>query len=108
MYLLYFAESPISSIPAKVKKIDGGDLRWVRLNSEIDHEVPPDALIGGFEKEPLYIARAHHNGSLSPGKYVVSNRRAFVPWGHREHQKTQFEVRIISNTKLPRICTTLF
>ncbi|XP_073957886.1 uncharacterized protein isoform X2 [Choristoneura fumiferana] len=87
-----YEESPIALRPTKFKKINGGDLRWVPLNAEIDHRVPADALIGGFEKEPLYIARAHHNGSLCPGKYVVSLRRAFLPWGRREHQKTRLEI----------------
>lgn len=57
-----------------------------------DGVLPPDAMVGGFESEPTYIARAEHNNSICPGKYVPSRRRAFVPWGHMEHPKENFQV----------------
>lgn len=68
---------------------EDGKLKWMTM---VDDHLPPDAMIGGFEDEPIYIARAEHRGSMCPGKYVPSNRLAFVPWGHRAHSKDRFEV----------------
>ncbi|XP_032529203.2 uncharacterized protein LOC116779132 isoform X2 [Danaus plexippus] len=72
------------------KHIDGGELRWVLMTS--GDQLPFDALIAGFQEEPIYIARAKHRGSLCPGKYVPSKQLAFLPWGHQEHRKSEFEV----------------
>lgn len=58
-----------------------------------NNQLPNNALIGGFEnQEPLYIARSQHNLSLCPGKFMMSLNIAIVPWGFREHRKTNFEV----------------
>ncbi|XP_061708552.1 uncharacterized protein LOC133518832 isoform X1 [Cydia pomonella] len=84
-----YEKSPIISEALQPKKLCSGELRWVTL---IDHKLPPDALIAGFEKEPLYIACALHGHSMCPGKYVPSKRKAFVPWGGREHAKDDFQV----------------
>ncbi|XP_045449233.1 uncharacterized protein LOC123657731 [Melitaea cinxia] len=75
--------------PLKYKHIEDGKLFWVKM---VDNKLPPGAFIGGFENEPLYIARAMHNNSLCPGKYVPSKQCAYVPWGFREHEKRNFEI----------------
>ena len=64
---------------------------WVPM---VDGKLPTGAMIGGFENEHIYIARAYHNNSLCPGKYVKSAGKAFVPWGGREHCKDEFEVKV--------------
>lgn len=66
-----------------------GTLHWVPMTNG---QLPPDAMIGGFENELTYIARAYHNGSICPGRYVPSTGRCFVPWGGRAHKKRQFEI----------------
>lgn len=80
--------SPVVLKPMPTKRLEGG-LRWVEM---LDGRVPTDAMIGGFENEPVYIARANHNNSLCPGKYVPSAGLAFIPWGHREHRKNGCEI----------------
>lgn len=75
--------------PMRYKHIEDGKLFWVKM---VDNKLPPGAFIGGFENEPLYIARAMHNNSLCPGKYVPSKKCAYVPWGFREHEKRNFEI----------------
>ncbi|KAL0851409.1 hypothetical protein ABMA28_007219 [Loxostege sticticalis] len=77
-----------TSPPIVRKRINGGELHWTRMDTRLPH----DALIGGFENEPTYIARSRHNGSLCPGRYVPSKRAAFIPWGFHEHQKQNFEI----------------
>ncbi|KAJ0182697.1 hypothetical protein K1T71_002066 [Dendrolimus kikuchii] len=81
--------SPIILREIDYKVLDGANLRWERVHNQI---LPLDAIVGGFENEPLFIARAEHNHSLTPGKYVRSQGMAFLPWGGREHPKTEFEV----------------
>lgn len=51
-----------------------GSPRWVPTSGS---QVPPGAFVGGKceNGETLYIGRAHHNGSLTPGK--VSSLRFF-------------------------------
>ncbi|KAJ8736541.1 hypothetical protein PYW08_007197 [Mythimna loreyi] len=56
-------------------------------------------MIGGFENEHIYVARAYHNGSLCPGKYVKSTGKAYVPWGGNEHCKEDFEILCGFNAK---------
>ncbi|CAH2050116.1 unnamed protein product, partial [Iphiclides podalirius] len=84
-----FESSPITSSPMKAIKVDGGELKWTTMTGNV---LPLDAMIGGFENEPIYISRARHRGSLCPGKYVPSKRHAYVAWGHSEHCKDNFEI----------------
>lgn len=75
-----------------LKPVPGGQLYWVPMTNNT--VVPIGAVVGGFEKgEVLYVARAVHNRSLCPGKYIPSSKHAYVAWGHRAHKKDRFEVR---------------
>ncbi|XP_023948362.2 uncharacterized protein LOC112053231 isoform X1 [Bicyclus anynana] len=69
------------------KKVQGG-LEWIKG----DNILPNGALIGGYEKEMLYIIRAEHEGSLTPGKFVPSLGLAIISWGDEAHVKSDFEV----------------
>lgn len=55
-------------------------------------QVPPNAFVGGEDGEPMYVARAHHEGALLPGKLVPSQGVAYVAWGGGEHGKPEYEV----------------
>lgn len=78
---------PVIMTP-KFKPISGGNLKWIRAEDQL----PMGALIGGFENETLYIIRAAHMASLTPGKFVSSQGTAYIPWGGDEHPKSEFEV----------------
>lgn len=78
---------PVITTP-ECKLISGGKLKWVRAEDQL----PVGALIGGFENETLYIIRAAHMHSLTPGKFVPSQGTAYIPWGGSEHPKSEFEV----------------
>ncbi|XP_050343955.1 uncharacterized protein LOC126769303 [Nymphalis io] len=80
---------PVAIRPLKYKHIEGGTLHWAKISN---NKLPPGALIGGYENEPIYIARAKHNGSLCPGKYVPSQQSAYISWGFQEHKKQDFEI----------------
>lgn len=76
-------------IAPECKPISGGKLTWIQAEDQL----PVGALIGGFENEMLYIIRAAHMHSLTPGKFVPSHGTAYIPWGGNEHAKSEFEVR---------------
>ncbi|XP_052739355.1 uncharacterized protein LOC112053233 isoform X2 [Bicyclus anynana] len=70
------------------KKVQGG-LEWVKGGDSL----PNGALIGGYEKEMLYVIRAkHHAITLAPGKFVPSLGLAIMSWGGEAHIKSDFEV----------------
>ncbi|CAH4028970.1 uncharacterized protein LOC123715882 isoform X1 [Pieris brassicae] len=89
-------ESPVVYKMPPEKKLKGGKLHWVAIE---DHKLPQDAMIGGFEKNPIYIARAMYSGSLCPGKYVPEERKAYVAWGGEEHEKSNFQILCGYNAK---------
>ncbi|XP_047022434.1 uncharacterized protein LOC124631846 isoform X1 [Helicoverpa zea] len=57
-------------------------------------QIPPGAVVGGQDcsGEPLYVARAQHEGAVIPGKLCASHGCAYVPWGGQEHGKPQYQV----------------
>ena len=77
-------EKPLS------KPVTGGDLYWVKVDEDI--QFPEGAYIGGYENENLYIIRAKHRGSLTPGKFVSSEGTGYVPWGGDSNAKNSFDV----------------
>ncbi|GBP45183.1 hypothetical protein EVAR_25888_1 [Eumeta japonica] len=80
---------PLLKIPSRI--ITGGEPVWRPLHS--GEPLPPDAFVGGMERgEPTYIARAPHQGSVTPGKYLRSKDAAFLGWSWTEHKKQQFEI----------------
>lgn len=72
-----------------LKKVVGGEMKWVKAGEQL----PPGALIGGYENEILYIIRAQHRGSLTPGKFIPSQGMGFIPWGGDNNETSDFEVR---------------
>lgn len=42
--------------------------------------------------EPLYVGRAAHNGSITPGKIIRSQGCLYFPYGLIEHHAQQYEV----------------
>jgi hypothetical protein len=64
----------------------------IRFVHASNGQLPPNAYIGGHDNGPQYIARSYHEGSLVPGKFVPHYGLAYVAWGGKEHEKTQYEV----------------
>ncbi|XP_046959421.1 uncharacterized protein LOC124529640 [Vanessa cardui] len=71
-----------------LKRITGGEPHWVK----VDKNIPDNAFIGGFENEILYITRAHHEGSLFPGKLVPNLGLGFLSFSGDVFEKDDFEV----------------
>ncbi|XP_055300716.1 uncharacterized protein LOC129567635 [Sitodiplosis mosellana] len=67
----------------------GGSPCWVPASNG---EVPPDAVEGGTDGEPQFVARARHEGDLIPGKLVPSHNVTYVSFGGGEHPHSDYEV----------------
>lgn len=67
-------------------------LEWVACTAPC--RLPPGSIQAGKTKdgEPLYIARAPHRDSMTPGKFQLSKQACFLSWGGREHRHEAFEV----------------
>lgn len=62
-----------------------GSVVWVTVYPSL-RAVPPFSVAGGQTRdgEPLYIGRAHHNGSLTVGKMHISHGALYIPFDGSE------------------------
>lgn len=81
----WLIEDPTPSAPLK----DVGEYCWCDAAGGV---VPPGAVEGGKDDEPLYVGRAHHEGALLPGKVKPSHSVCYVAWGGGEHGKSDYQV----------------
>ncbi|XP_018369129.1 PREDICTED: uncharacterized protein LOC108765092 isoform X4 [Trachymyrmex cornetzi] len=81
--------STTPSAPAEVRGLDAGSVCWCDASGGM---VPPDAVEGGQDEEPLFVGRAHHEGALIPGKVKPGHSVCYVAWGGAEHGKTDYQV----------------
>ncbi|XP_018343738.1 PREDICTED: C3 and PZP-like alpha-2-macroglobulin domain-containing protein 8 isoform X2 [Trachymyrmex septentrionalis] len=81
--------STTPSAPAEVRGLDAGSVCWCDAAGGM---VPPDAVEGGHDEEPLFVGRAHHEGALIPGKVKPGHSVCYVAWGGAEHGKTDYQV----------------
>ncbi|XP_065346795.1 uncharacterized protein LOC135944038 [Cloeon dipterum] len=53
-----------------------------------------EAFVGGYDKEdqPIFVARAWHEGDLIPGKANPAQGNAFISWSGKEESKDNFEI----------------
>lgn len=81
------AEIPKDSIEI----LCGFNYNWIPGDSE---NIPNNAVFTGrFEDgEPLFVGRAHHCGSLTPGLISVTDHCIFIPYAGREIRKHEFEI----------------
>ncbi|XP_005189330.1 uncharacterized protein LOC101891949 [Musca domestica] len=56
--------------------------------------IPPNAIASGHtpSQEPMYIGRAHHSGSLTPGLVLIDNDSVLIPYGGREVSVHPYEI----------------
>ncbi|CAG9857350.1 unnamed protein product [Phyllotreta striolata] len=59
--------------------------------------IPPDAVEGGrtSDGEPLYVGRAHHEGSLTIGKVHPSHGCCYIPFNGGEHAHQSYEILVL-------------
>ncbi|XP_077523092.1 natterin-4-like [Amblyomma americanum] len=70
---------------------DGASLAWLPASNGA---VPSGAIQGGVTAsgEPLYIARARHDGMLLIGKVHPSWKCAYIPFHKKEYKYTEYQV----------------
>ncbi|XP_043254889.1 uncharacterized protein LOC122398776 isoform X5 [Colletes gigas] len=85
----WLIEEGPSAPPAEV-----GDVIWC---GAVGGMVPPNAIEGGRDEEPLFVGRARHEGALLPGKVKPSHSVCYVAWGGQEHGKSEYEVLCSAN-----------
>lgn len=75
----------------------GTGFTWV--GSSNGH-VPAGAVLCGNTStgEPLYIGRAHHEGSLTPGKIHKTHGCLYIAFGGMEHSILHYEV-LVAQTR---------
>ncbi|CAL8071719.1 unnamed protein product [Calicophoron daubneyi] len=66
---------------------NAGGVNWIPSNPNC--EPPPDAVKA---KDGMYVIRARVEGDIIPGKWVVGNGMAYIPYGGKEVEVAQFEV----------------
>ncbi|CAG9581151.1 unnamed protein product [Danaus chrysippus] len=66
-------------------------MKWVAAK---DGHAPLGTLMAGFNNywEPIFVARARHEGALIPGKLIHSHGCAYISWGGHEIKKYEYEV----------------
>lgn len=71
--------------------LSGTGFTWVHSSNG---HVPNGAVLCGNTStgEPLYIGRAHHEGSLTPGKIHRSHGCLYIPFGGAEQSMLHYEV----------------
>lgn len=71
----------------------GEGFEWVGSSSG---HVPDNAVLSGNEQtgEPLYVGRAHHDGSLTPGKIHQSHQCIYIAYGGMEIAIRDYDVLI--------------
>eukprot|EP00727_Mastigamoeba_balamuthi_P012927 m51a1_g8257 hypothetical protein (322) ;mRNA; f:173559-174775 len=79
-------------------------MHWVPVNGG---DVPQGAVQGGSDAgSPLYVARAAHDGALTPGKALPAHACMYVPFGGQEVRYTSYEVLVLEpNAPQPRWVT---
>ncbi|XP_065367351.1 uncharacterized protein LOC135960076 [Calliphora vicina] len=69
----------------------GNNYNWINTDCQ---NIPNNAVFTGrFEDgEPLFVGRAHHCGSLTPGLISPTDHCIFIPYGGHEIRKHEFEI----------------
>lgn len=72
----------------------GSGFEWI---ASANGHVPEGAISAGSQSngEPLYVGRAHYEGSLTPGKIHQSHNCLYIPFGGAEHSVTQYEALVM-------------
>nr|XP_012150292.1 PREDICTED: uncharacterized protein LOC100878241 isoform X4 [Megachile rotundata] len=78
-----------SAPPPPVQGLEMGATCWCDASGGM---IPPAAVEGGKDDEPLYVGRAYHEGALLPGKVKPGHSVCYVAWGGSEHGKSEYQV----------------
>lgn len=74
----------------------GSGFEWI---ASANGHVPEGSISAGSQSngEPLYVGRAHYQGSLTPGKIHQSHNCLYIPFGGAEHSVAQYEALVMKS-----------
>ncbi|XP_053695794.1 uncharacterized protein LOC128743274 [Sabethes cyaneus] len=68
------------------------DYHYWYMSEEDNNHIPEGATVGGSDNNgSLFIGRAAHRGSSTPGFISPMTQRCHIAWGSLEHRKNRFE-----------------
>lgn len=85
---LTWIPSSNGNIPGIIKKLQKM-MKLIHRSTSLDGAVSSGNTSSG---EPLYIGRAHHEGSLTPGKIVVGHGCIYIPFNGKEEPSLHYDV----------------
>ncbi|CRK93742.1 CLUMA_CG007270, isoform A [Clunio marinus] len=87
----YVSHNGLEHFKPTFEVLSGTGFTWV--GSSNGH-VPPGAVLAGNQStgEPLYVGRAHHEGSLTVGKILQGHGCIYIPFNGQEHPILHYEV----------------
>lgn len=66
-------------------------MEWI--SNQASDKIPPSAVVCGTKnRKNLYVGRAEHAGSITPGFIDPDKKVCCIPWGGQAHEKTVFEI----------------
>lgn len=92
----YVSHNGLEIFKPNYELLSGHGFTWV--GSSNGH-VPAGAVLAGNTSggEPLFIGRAHHEGSLTPGKIHRAHGCIYIPFNGREESILHYEVLVSQN-----------
>lgn len=93
----YVAYGGVEHTKNNYEVLVGQGFAWVAC---FGGSVPPNAVRSGFtrNREPLYVGRGHHSGSLCVGKIHQSHGCLYIPFGGQEVRLDTYEVLVFQQT----------
>lgn len=87
----YISHNGLEIFKPTFEALTGSGFTWV---SSSNGHVPAGAVLAGNTVNglPLYVGRAHHDGSLTPGKIHGSHGCIYIAYGGMEHSILHYEV----------------
>ncbi|XP_055537453.1 uncharacterized protein LOC129725522 [Wyeomyia smithii] len=87
----YISYNGVEIFCPNVEVLCGLGFTWVPSQKG---DLPKGAVCSGYTStgEPIYIGRAHHDGSLTPGKINPKHGCLYIPFGGHEHAHPNYEV----------------
>uniref|UniRef100_A0A182WQL8 DUF3421 domain-containing protein n=1 Tax=Anopheles minimus TaxID=112268 RepID=A0A182WQL8_9DIPT len=81
-------------------------MKWVTYQAK--GNIPPSAVVCGTTKRgKLYVGRAEHAGSVTPGFIDPAKNVCFIPWGGKEHAKHACEILCTPGEFVPCVDTNI-
>ncbi|XP_058463843.1 uncharacterized protein LOC131438066 [Malaya genurostris] len=87
----YVSYDGIEIFKPNVEVLCGLGFTWVPSGRG---HIPKGAVLCGSmaSGEPIYIGRAHHDGSVTPGKIIPKHGSVYIPYGGYEHAHPEYDV----------------